>query len=142
MSIESALIAGTGAALQTAGAGVWLTGTATLTPGQVGIYDGRILPDTIEGIGLATYPVADPVDSRSIVGLQITFRSASKATLRDRAELVFDTLHAAWGITLGGIRVTHILRQSSADLGIDEAGAHLRTDNYYLTVNHPTPNRP
>ncbi len=142
MGIESSLISGVGTILQAAGAGTWLTGTAVLTAGQVGIFDGRILAETIEGIGLATYPVADAVDSRSVIGLQVTFRSASKATLRNRAELVFETLHAAWGITVSGIRVTHILRQSSADLGIDEAGAHLRTDNYYLTVNRPTNNRP
>lgn len=140
--METALVRGIAAMLGTAAVGTWST-TTPYTAAQVGIYDGPIGSGTVEGIGLATYPVSDAVDSRSVVGIQLTFRSASKAALRDRAEAAFDLLHALWGVTLTtGLRVDHMLRQSSADLGIDENGAYLRTDNYYVTTNHPTPNRP
>ena len=139
--IETALVHGIAALIAGAGAAVWSTTTA-YTASQVGIYDGVIPEDTLEGIGLATYPVDDPVHSTSTIGVQITLRSVSKATVRDRAEAIFDTLHAMWGHELPGLRVEHLLRRSSADLGPDDKGAFRRTDNYYAIVNHPTANRP
>lgn len=141
MAIETTLIRGIAALIAESGAGVWSTTTA-YAASQVGIYDGTIPEDTIEGIGLAAYPVDDPVHSTSTIGVQVTFRSTSKAALRDRAETVFDALHAMWGRDLGTLRLEHLLRRSSADLGIDEQGAFRRTDNYYAIVNHPTANRP
>ena len=139
--METALIRGLAAALAAAGIGAWST-TVAYAPSVVGIYDGPIGSDTVEGIGIETYAVQDAVDSRSIVGVQFTMRSATRSALRDRAEAVFVLFHAAWGPSFGGVRVAQMLRQSSADLGMSESGAYLRVDNYYLTVNRPTPNRP
>jgi hypothetical protein len=139
--METSLLHGIAAMLATANVGTWSTTTA-YTHSQVGIYDGPIPDDTLEGVGLATYPVNDPVTSESTIGVQVTFRSVSKAGIRDRAESVFNTLHALWGHSLAaGPRIDHMMRRSSADLGTDEAGAFRRTDNYYVTVNNPTPNR-
>lgn len=140
VALETLLVHGIAAHLAAAGVGTWST-TTQYTAEQIGIYDGPIPPETMEGVGLATYPVDDPVDSTSIIGVQVTLRSATKSTMRDRAEDVFGLLHAAWGLHLPGLRIDHMMRRSSADLGIDEAGAFRRTDNYYATVNHPTPNR-
>ena len=131
MAIETRLIEGIAAHLAANSIGAY-SKTVAYTPTQVGIYDGQIGTATQEGIGLATYPVADNVDSESVVGLQVTFRSATKATLRDRAEATFDLLHAKWGLTFpapNSLRVTHMLRRSSADLGRDDLGRWIRTDN-------------
>lgn len=138
--METSLVHGLAEMLATGGVGVW--SSSAYASSAVGIYDGPVGLDTVEGVGIATYPVSDPVDSRSVVGVQITFRSATKATLRDRAEATFDLLHALWGHDLDGLRVVQMLRQSSTELGLDERGAFLRTDNYYAHVNHPTTNRP
>ena len=140
MAVETQLVHGIAGQLAAASIGTWSL-TVAYTKTQVGIYDGPIGTTTPEGIGLATYPVSDPVDTESIIGLQITLRSKTKAALRDRAEAIFQQLHAAWGLQLDGLRIDQLTRESSADLGIDEAGAYLRTDNYYATLNHPTPNR-
>lgn len=140
--METALIHGIASLLDSNGVGTWST-TVAYPAADVGIYDGRIGAQTVEGVGLVVYPVSDPVTSDSVVGIQITIRSATQAGVRDRGEAIFDTLHALWGYQIpSGPRIDHMLRRSSADLGIDENGAYLRTDNYYLTVNHPTPNRP
>lgn len=141
MAIETLLVEGIATHLAANSIGTWST-TVAYTATQVGIYDGQIGTDTAEGVGLATYPVTDQVDSDTVTGLQITFRSATRADLRDRAEAVFDLLHAKWGLQLPSLRVTHMLRRSSADLGRDDLGRWIRTDNYYVNLNHPTPNRP
>lgn len=140
MAVETLLVRGVAQALATAGVGTWST-TTPYTASQTGIYDGPVGSTTPEGVGLATYPVSDPVDSEATIGLQVTIRSATKAALRDRAELIFTTLHAAWGLQLSGLRIDQALRRSSADLGTDDAGRYLRTDNYYIQCNQPTPNR-
>jgi len=139
--METELVHGLAAMLADAGIGTWSL-TIPYTTSQVGIFDGKIPDDTVEGIGLATYPVSDPVGSESIIGVQISLRSASKAAIRDRAEAIFGVLHALWGHSLAdGPRIDHMVRQSSADLGPDEAGAFRRTDNYYVRLNNPTTNR-
>lgn len=141
MAVETKVLEGIAALLAANSIGTWSKTTA-YTPTQVGIYDGPIGSDTPEAIGLTLYPVSDPVDSESIIGLQIMFQSASKSTLRDRAETVFNLLHASWGLQLPQVRITHLLRRSSSDLGRDDAGRWLRSDNYYLNLNRPTANRP
>lgn len=141
MTAETLLVRGIAQALDDAGIGVWST-TVPYTAGQVGIYDGPIPEDLPDGIGLDTYPVADAVDSTSRIGLQVRLRSSNKATLRDRAEAVFEALHASWGSVYGTIRVGQLLRRSAADLGRHpETGAWERTDNYYADINRPTANR-
>lgn len=140
--METALLRGVAAALATAGIGTWSLTVPYLTT-QVGIYDGPPGAGTVEAVGLTLYTVADPVSSHSVIGLQVLLRSATKAGVRDRAEQVFNRCHAAWGWQLpAGPRIDQMMRTSSADLGIDEAGAFRRTDNYYMTLNHPTGNRP
>lgn len=141
MAVETLIVEGIAALLATNSIGTWSKTTA-YTASQVGIYDGPIGSDTAEAVGLTLYPVADQVDSESVIGLQVMFQSASKATLRNRAEAVFNLLHASWGLQLPQVRITHLLRRSSSDLGRDDAGRWLRSDNYYLNLNRPTANRP
>jgi len=141
VAIETQIVEGVTALLAANNIGTWSKTTA-YTSSQVGIYDGPLGSDTSEAVGLTAYPVSDQVDSETVLGLQIMFRSATKAGLRDRAETVFNLLHARWGLQLSTVRITHMLRRSSSDLGRDDAGRWLRSDNYYLNLNHPTANRP
>lgn len=132
--METQLLHSIAAALAAAGVGVW-SPTAALRKADVGIFDGPV-SGNVEAVGLLLYPVDDPIGGDSTIGLQVTFRSATRAAARDRAERVFDTMHGAWGWTpAGGPRITLAARTFSADLGTDEAGAYRRSDNYYLTIN-------
>ena len=139
--METDLIRGIAAYLGAAGIGTWST-TTPYTSSQVGIYDGPIPQDLLEGIGLETYPVQDPVGSESWIGLQVRFRSASNSTIRDRAEAVFTELHAAWQATFGGVKASQVLRRSAAGLGRHpDTGAWERSDSYHILINRPTANR-
>lgn len=141
MSIESDLVRGIAARLHTAGIGVWSQTTA-YTAAQVGIYEDEPGPDVVEAITLTTYPVADPVANTSTVGVQVTVRSATADTLRDRCDAIFAALHALWGVTLGGCRVQHLLRRSgTTPQPRDIGGPLIRTDNYYALIHHPSAHR-
>lgn len=141
MAVETDLVRGLAQRLATAGIGTWSLVTA-YTPGQVGIYEDEPGPDVVEAITIATYPVADPVDATSVIGIQFRIRSASAATIRDRADAIFGSIHALWGVTFGACRAQQILRRSASTPAPRTPGGPLiRTDNYYATIHHPTTNR-
>lgn len=141
MSIETDLVRGIAARLHTAGIGVWSQATA-YTAAQVGIYEDEPGPDVVEAITITTYPVADPVANTSTVGVQVLIRSATANSIRLRADAIFESLHAAWGVTFGTCRVQQILRRSgSTPSPRSQGGPLVRTDNYYALIHHPSTHR-
>lgn len=141
MSVETDLVRGIALRLATDGVGAWSL-TTPYTSGQVGIYEDEPGPEVVEAVTIATYPVADPVHDTSVVGVQIQIRSATAAGVRDRADAIFASLHATWGLTFGSCRAQQILRRSSTTPRPHTLGGPLvRTDNYYATIHHPTTNR-
>lgn len=108
---------------------------ADLTLGQ--------LPQTGTGIGVTFYDVDPPAGTTDeIVGVQLTIRDAatndSRATL-NLSEQVFNILHNQTVTTWGEIPIHRVWRNSSADLGRDEDGAYVRSDNYYIRCSRTGP---
>lgn len=94
------------------------------------------LPQTGTGIGVVFYDVDPPAGSTDeIVGVQLTIRDAARKDSRKTlalSEAVFDILHNQTVTVWDGIPIHRVWRNSSADLGRDEDGAHVRSDNYYV----------
>ena len=139
---ETALVAGIGQLLATAGVGVWSETTAYIDS-QVGIYRHSIPETAVEGVALGVYPVDDDDEfGDSTLGLQVRFRSASPSLLGNRASAAFSALQNLHGVDLNGVHVTQCSRRSGADMPQPAPGQPLeRTENYYLTVHLPTLNR-
>lgn len=107
---------------------------ADLTLGQ--------LPQTGTGIGVTFYDVDPPAGTTDeIVGVQLTIRDEASGTRSDSrktlalSEAVFDILHNQTVTTWDGIPIHRVWRNSSADLGRDEDGAYVRSDNYYVRLS-------
>lgn len=97
------------------------------------------LPQTGTGIGVVFYDVDPPAGTTDeTVGMQLTIRDAarndSRATL-NLSEQVFDLLHEQTLTQWGDIPVNRVWRNSSADMGRDEDGAYVRSDNYYVRLS-------
>ena len=108
--------------------------------GQVGIFTAPGPYDVPESIQIATYPVTDDLDADSILGVQLTIRSATRTALLSRCDAAFAVLHARYAVTVDAVRLSSIERRSAADLGLDGT-LHARTENYYVRLSHPTTNR-
>lgn len=107
----------------------------------------RALPDAPDrAIAMATYPVADGDDAGLadvLTAVQIRTRGTTDpTTVDDVADAVFDRIHGAEHLVLGGVHVTLIWRQSGAIVGPDESGRFERTDNYYLHAARANAHRP
>lgn len=106
-----------------------------LAPLNVDLTLGQ-LPQRGTGIGVVFYDVDPPAGTTDeTVGMQLTIRDAatndSRKTL-NLSEQVFDLLHEQTLTTWGDVPVNRVWRNSSADMGRDEDGAYVRSDNYYL----------
>ena len=102
------------------------------------------LPTSGTGIGVTFYDVAPPEGTTDTVqGIQLTVRHEDVNDRRETARLseeVFQTLHEQTLTTWAGIPVNRVWRNSSADLGAEESGAVLRSDNYYVRCTRTGPN--
>lgn len=92
-----------------------------------------------EAITLATYPVTDhPSLSDSVIGVQATLRAKNADRLAIFADDLYNLLHGRRGGMLGLVMA---LRASGTSVGQDTEERHARTENYYLTMHRPSPNR-
>lgn len=102
------------------------------------------IPTTGTAVGVAFYDVEPPEGTTDMVqGIQLQLRHEAtndrRATLA-LGEAVFLTLHGQSVTEWEGIPIHHVWRNSSADLGPDESGAVLRSDNYYVRASRSGPN--
>lgn len=106
-----------------------------LVPVDVPLFLGA-LPQQGTGIGVTFHDVTPPDGSTdSIEGLQLMTRHEARNDSRETtrlADAVFLILHGQSVTDWAGIPVHHVWRNSSADLGPDEAGARTQSDNYYV----------
>jgi hypothetical protein len=107
---------------------------ATLTkPIVVGDLPDK--PDT--AVGLRAYSgTADDTTSDVVQPVQFWIRGRL-TDVADLSDALFDALHGAVHLTIGGIRVTAARRVSSAPMGRDGAGREQQADNYYLDAHRP-----
>lgn len=144
MGFQTDLLTGLAVHLAGSGIGVW-SPTGAYTAGQTGIVLATVpaAPDSI--ITLTGYGVTDdPSLSDSVQGVQVITRArgGDPRPTDDLADLIFDRLHGATGLTLStGVRVVHCLRRSQVSLGQDGNRRWQRSDNYYLTVHRPSLHR-
>lgn len=143
-TFEEDLMRGVAQLLHDAGVGIYRS-SASYTAGEAGIFFDA-LPDTlINAIQLSLYPVMDdPMYGSDVIGLQVITRVAGPSPFpcRQLASKVFDQLQGLVERTLSsGVKIITSSRRSGASLGQDSSKRWSRTQNFYLRVYHPTPNR-
>ncbi len=146
---DSLLVAGIAQLLDDTGVGIWdPTGAPYAAPyaaDATGIYQRRIPSDRDNAIALSTYVVSDdPTLSDSITGLQVRGRTGGEdpQTTDDLMDAVFNQLQGLFEVTLpSGIRVISCSRKSGVSLGQDENKRWSSSNNYYVAIWRPSPNR-
>lgn len=145
MSFTRDLLVGLAQMLDDHGAGTWRP-TGAYQPGDLTpIVYGSVPASPDRVITLRAYDVDhDPTLSDSVQGLQVRTRSprADPLAMDDDADAVFDVLHGLDHVELStGVLIVLGERRSSTPMGRDKNEREERSDNYYLTVHRPGPNR-
>jgi hypothetical protein len=100
-------------------------------------------PDQV--VALSPYPVDDATGdlNDTVLGVQFRVRGTKDPrTVLAVTDAVFDRLHSARRLVLGGVHVVQIWHVSGADLGTDSNNRHERTENYYVQATRPSAHRP
>lgn len=138
----SRLLVGLAEYLDAADVGVWrATGVYTSSETAIVLRSVPQSPDRL--ITLATYPVGSttPGLADHQLGMQIRIRAGTDPRdCDDLADEVYELLHGARRLTLGGVAVVQMWRQSYTSLGDDTNGRWQRSENYYLDAMRPTSN--
>jgi Bacteriophage minor capsid protein len=138
------LLTGLAERLAAGGAGVWHDPDGVLEPygsGETAIILGAMPPEPERVVLISPYPVSsDTGQDNVIMGIQVRVRAGSDP--RDAIDLedaIYDLLHGKTHLTLGGVDVVQILRQSSTSLGQarDQSARWERSSNYYLWAMRP-----
>lgn len=140
------LLTGLAEHLAAAGVGTWHPDGAPYAVGETGIVLGAMPAEPERCIVLAAYPVSEDVAQADVtVGVQIRTRAGSDPRdVVDLDDAVFEQLHGAERLDLGGVLVVQVYRRSSASLGQarDSNARWERTSNYYVDAMRPTVARP
>jgi hypothetical protein len=140
MAWTSDLLTGAAEYLAAAGVGVW-SPTGTYTDTDTGIVIGRMPATPDRAIVLALYDVDTTSLSHVLAGLQVRCRGPRTSDPRpvsDLADAVYEALHGAQHVTLGGVRVPLIWRQSHAWIGADDNRREETASNFYLHAGRPS----
>lgn len=144
MGYTTQLTAGVAAWLAGRGVGKWLPDGGAYADTDTALVMKALPQAPDRAIAVTAYStVDDPRLPLGVVAVQLRSRGTSDPRdVDDIADAAFHELHAATHLDLDGLRVVQALRQSVAQLGQDDTGRWQRSDNYYLTTQHPTVNRP
>ncbi|SDD86676.1 minor capsid protein [Actinokineospora iranica] len=108
---------------------------------EVGIVLGTVPAAPSSVLVLTPYPLADDVDQAdSVLGLQVRARAAGPdpRPALDLLDAVFDELHGATHLNLGGALVHLAQRTASVPLSRDQNDRYEHADTYQLTAHRPT----
>lgn len=110
--------------------------------GEIGIYL-EVYPEVADTtVTLAEYTVSDDTSlSDSIVGVQVTIRSADRYKLARIRNDLFNLFHGRHGGKIGTVTLISAVRSSGTNVGQDTSDRLGRLENYYLTVHRPSPHR-
>lgn len=140
------LVTGLAQYLAAGGVGVWRPPPAAVyQAGEIGLLYRAVPPTPDCIVTLAEYVVAsDYVGVADVtVGVQVRVRGTTVPTICDRiADAVYALLHGAAGLTVAGVRVVQIRRQSYAPMGQDGNKRWERSENYYVDAMRPNTNNP
>lgn len=145
MAYSADLFDGLATLLASKAVGVYRPDGSVYTADEVAIVSSSMPPAPDRCIVLAQYAVSDDVSlSDSVVGVQARCRAPGQDpdSVQDIADGVFGVLQGLWSYTLhNGLVITLSERQSGTPMGQDESNRWEHSDNYYLTVHRPSPNR-
>lgn len=143
MGFQTNLLTALGEYLHAENVGRWLSGGGSYSPSDTALVVDTLPASPDKGIGMTLYPVEDKGTTDSVIGLQLIVRGSpnNRATVKDITDRAFDALHDLQAVTLGGIPVVRIWRQSGANLGPDSNNRQQASENYYLQVTRTGANR-
>jgi hypothetical protein len=128
--------------------GVWHPDPADpYAAGDVAIVLGAMPTTPVRCILLSAYPVSDHISEADVtVGVQVRTRAGPDVRdVLDLDDAVWELLHGATDLQLGGVDVVQVARRSSTSLGQarDATGVRWeRSSNYYADAMRPTAHRP
>lgn len=133
MGFTTDLITGIGKYLQAHGVGKWDTPYAT-SDIPLAAYALPATPD--RAVSITPYPVSDSGGTDSITAIQFRARgtAGNRMNAADVMDAIFDQLHDVEHVTIGGICIVRIWRQSQAYLGTDGNNRQEHTANYYIQL--------
>lgn len=143
MSFTADLAHGLAEYLAAAGIGAYRP-TGVYRDDEVGIVIGAVPASPPRLVVLTPYPLVDDVDQAdSVVGLQVRVRGATPDPREALAlaDAVFDVLHGATHLSVGGVEVHLVQRAASAPMGQDHNRRYEHADTYRLTAHRPTSHR-
>lgn len=119
----------------------WRPTGPAYTAAEVGLVVGRMpaTPDRV--LALNTYPVRAGALSDVTVGIQIRARGPARTpvtVVNDLTDAVYDVLHGARGLVLGGVPVALLTRRSWTWLGTDAGQREETTSNFYAETAQPS----
>lgn len=117
--------------------------TGVYQAGEAGVFIRAVPPSPDRVVVLSAYAVTDNAGlANDITGVQVRCRGTRDPRVADDlADAIFDALHGAEHLTLGGIAVPKVWRNSHAPIGVDANGRHETSSNYYLHVTRPSAHR-
>jgi hypothetical protein len=120
--------------------GVWRPDGPAYTSTETGILIRAVPQSPDRLVTLAPYVVASPTGLADFTqGVQIRCRGTTDPRVcEDLADTVFDLLDSASGLTLGGVSVVQMYRQSSTSLGQDGNSRWESSSNFYVEAMRPT----
>lgn len=140
MGFTTDLITGIGKYLQAEGIGKWDPPYAS-TDIPLSAYALPATPD--RAVAITPYPVSDSGDTDSVSAVQFRARgtAGNRLNAADVMDAIFDKLHNLEHVTIGGIHIIRIWRQSQAYLGTDGNNRQEHTANYYIQHTRPGAHR-
>lgn len=144
MSWTKTLLHGVAAYLADGDVGLWHPDGSPYQAGSTGIVVGKMpqAPDRI--VALRDYPVsAHPGLSNVVTGLNVRCRGGTNPDdATDLDDAVWQLLHGARDLNLGGVLVAQVLHQAGSEMPTDANDRYVRTSNYYLDADRPNDWRP
>jgi hypothetical protein len=137
------LLTGVAAWLADLGVGTWAPDDPV--EGQTRPFIDGALPEAPDvAAGLTAYSaVDDPAMADTLQPIQFMLRGTQDPKIvREFGDDIYDVLHGATGLVLGGVHVPLVYRQSCPPMGIDSSGRLLVAHNYYFEAMRPTASRP
>jgi hypothetical protein len=135
MGFQTDLLTGISEYLHAENVGMWKPS------GPYASADTAISIDTLptspdKGIGMTLYPVTDSGGTDTVMGLQLIIRGSpnNRNTVKDITDRCFDALHDLQAVTIGGIPIVRIWRQSGANLGPDGNNRQEVSENFYIQL--------
>lgn len=114
----------------------------TYPRGAIGITIDRYPAGPEASVTISDYTVDDDVAlSDSTLGIQVSIWSKDRRQVKAIASDLFDLFHGRTHGMLGVVTLVMARRSSGTNVGQDSNERQGRTENYYVTVHRPSPNR-